>query len=386
MAAQWERIALVLLRLGGASTGNQTQMFCDGDGMFEAMWAMIAASRRRVLLEMYILEPDRVGLRTLELLADAAKRGCEVRVLLDAVGSSRITDAHVQPLRDRGGIVEFFNPLRPLARRRSLLQRDHRKIIVVDDEVGSCGGMNVSEDYAGTKHGNGRFRDCQIMVRGPAVRDLTQVFASSWRRQTGATIRVPPAEQEGEGKSQQGEGKFVQVLASSGGTGRRSIQKAMRLTIGRAARHCRITNPYFVPPPRLMRAMAAAAKRGVDVQVMTAGLNDVPLVRCAARHIYGWFLRRRVRIFEMFERTLHSKTVEVDGVYGTVGTFNFDRWSYARNLEVNVAALDGDVATELQRQWEADMQYATEVTLCDWERRSWWRRLVDWAAYQLLKL
>lgn len=376
----------MLLRLGGASTGNQTQMFCDGDCMFEAMWTIIGAARRRVLLEMYIFEPDRVGLRTLELLTDAAKRGCEVRVLLDAVGSSGIADAHVQTLRDSGGIVEFFNPLRPLARRRSLLQRDHRKIVVVDDEVGYCGGMNVSEDYAGTKYGNGRFRDCQIMVRGPAVRDLTLVFASSWRLQTRATIRVPQAELSAEGQSLPGEGKFVQVLASSGATGRRSIQKAMRLTIGRAARHCRITNPYFIPPPRLMRAMAAAAKRGVDVQVITAGLNDVPIARCAARHIYGWFLRRRVRIFEMFERTLHAKTVEVDGVYGTVGTFNFDRWSYARNLEVNVAALDGEVARELQGLWEADMQYAQEVTLRDWERRNWWQRFIDWAAYQLAKL
>jgi cardiolipin synthase len=176
------------------------------------------------------------------------------------------------------------------------------------------------------------------------------------------------------------------VLASRGYQGRQAIQRSLRIAIRNSVRQCLITTPYFVPPLRLIRAISRAAERGVEVQLLTAGTSDVPIVAMAARHIYGRLLKRGVRIFEMYGCTLHAKTITVDGIYSTVGSFNLDKWSYQRNLEVNVGMLDSSIANEIQRQFEANLESTREVTLAEWENRNLWRRLVNWTAYQLLRL
>jgi cardiolipin synthase len=375
----WSRLVEPLLRLGGASSGNSARLLLDGDDAMESIWQAIDEASRRVWVDMYIIEPDQVGRRTLDALTRAAARGCEVLLIVDAVGSAGLEEDHVKPLRDAGGSFVRFNPLLRWPRRGPMLRRDHRKVIIIDGRAAYCGGMNLSEDYAGPRHGNGRFHDCHLELRGPCVRDLASVVDATLRLATRTRLSLPRrGEEDGH--------VFVQVLASSGWKSRRSIQRAMRFTVRHAVRSCLITTPYFVPPLRLRRAMIRAARAGVDVRVLTAGDSDVPIVRRAARHIYGLFLRSGVRIFEMFDRTLHAKTMVVDGLYCTVGTFNLDTWSDKRNLEVNVAMLDAAVAEKLRERFLDDLTHSREVTMKDWARRSAWTRLLDWLAYQLLRL
>ena len=354
-------------------------MYCDGDQRLDDIWAAIDQAQREIWFEIYTMEPDRVGNRTIEALTRAAERGCKVTLLYDAVGSSGLTESVLRPLRQAGAEIEVFNPLWRWRRKIPLLRRDHRKIIIVDGQVGFCGGMNISEQYAGPRYGNSRFRDCHVKLEGPCVRDLAAVFASSWRALHKGPKRLPKRP-EAVGDT------FTQVFASSGWQGRRPIQRALRMTIRNALQHCYITTPYFVPPLRLMRAINRAAKRGVDVRILTAGNSDVPIVRMAAQHIYGAFLRHGVRIYEMFDSTLHAKTLTIDGLYGTVGSFNLDTWSDKRNLEVNVAMIDPQVAGEIQSQFLNDIEGATEVTLDNWHKRPWWRRVLNWTAYQVLRL
>lgn len=375
----WERIITRLLMFGGASTGNSVNVYCNGDHLLEDLWQAIESAQRQIWFEMYTFEPDRVGTRTLDLLTSAAKRGCEVVLICDAVGSSNLTEQFLRPLRAAGAQIEIFNPLWRFRRRGPFLRRDHRKIIVIDGQTGFCGGMNISEEYAGHKHGNGRFQDCHVQLQGPCMRDLAAVFAATWRAITGKRHalpeRPPPAGQT-----------FLQVQASSGWKGRRSIQRALRLTTRKAVKQCYVTTPYFVPPPRLIRALNRAARRGVDVRVLTAGDCDVPIVALAARHIYGSLLKHGVRIYELFDVTLHAKTITIDGLYSTVGSFNLDTWSDKRNLEVNIAMVDAPVAGELEEQFRSNIAKATEITLDSWAKRPWWKRLLHWSAYQLLRL
>lgn len=367
-----------LLRLGGVSDGNEMTLFTDGDEAFTAFLAAIDAAKSRVWLETYIFEPDRLGLLVLDALTRARQRGCDVALLFDAFGSPHLGHAHTKALEDTGASVRAFNPL--LGRRgMPLWVRDHRKILVADD-VGFSGGMNISEDYAGPRLGNGRFRDTMARVTGPAVHDLACVFANSWRLATGQrldTTSVPTAKEPG---------AVLQVLSSSERRDRRHIQRAIRQTLTRSLSHCWVTTPYFVPPHLLMRALILAARRGVDVRVLTAGVSDVPIVRRASHHLYARLLKRGVRIFEMFGATLHAKTITIDGVYATVGTFNLDHWSWRRMLEVNVTAVDRTVATSLERQFERDLEQAREVQLPSWRRRGVFERFVDWLAYQILCL
>ncbi len=379
LARHWDYIVSRLARFGGASLGNSATIFSDGDTGFESLWEALSQARRSIWFEMYIVENDRVGVRTIEELTQAAFRGCRVTFLYDAVGSSSLPKSALKPLRDAGAKIITFNPIRPWRWPSSWLRRDHRKIIIVDGKIGFSGGMNVSEDYAGKRYGNERFKDCMVRLEGPVVRDLAAVLGSSWKAAGGEKLHLPRRKEAG-GKT------IAQVLSSHGATGRRHIQRSLRMTIGNAVTHCYITSPYLVPPLRLVNAIKRAADRGVDVRILTAGVSDVPIVHLAAQSIYARLLRHGVRIYEMVNRTLHAKTITIDGLYSTVGSFNLDTWSDKRNLEVNVAMIDTTIAAQMQQMFLKEIETAQEITLITLAKRPWWRRAIQWCAYQLLRL
>jgi cardiolipin synthase A/B len=377
LATGWRRTLGRLLPLGGVSGGNSVALHPNGDEAFFAMLAAIEAARRRAWFEIYIFEPDELGARVLLALAAAAARGVEVVLLFDAFGSPRLGAHELAPLVAEGARVAAFNPLFGRGDMPPWV-RNHRKILLCDD-VGFSGGMNVSVDYGGERLGNSRFRDTMVQVRGPAVSDLARVFATSWRVATGEDLKAE------DGYEPQADDVLLQVLSSTVRRERRNVQRALLHTITRSVERCWLTSPYFVPPPRLVRSLNVAARRGVDVRILTAGLSDVPLVRRASQHLYGRLLKRGVRVYEMFGRTLHAKTATIDGVYAAVGSFNLDYWSYRRLLEVNVGAVDRGVAHRLEAQFEEDLKISEEVVLARWERRSFFARVVDWLAYQLLR-
>jgi cardiolipin synthase len=382
IADHWDRVLGRLLRHGNATVGNSVTVMHDGDEVVESMWKAMSSARRRIGVEMYTVEPDRVGRRTIDELTQAASRGCEIALMIDGLGSSNISDAALRPLREADGDrveIRVFNPLRLWS---WPVRRNHRKIIIVDDKIGFCGGMNLSEDYAGPTHGNGLFHDSVVRLEGPCVRDLVEVFERSWRTSIGplAKRRRLPRRSRAKGES------FVQVQESQGAVGRRSIQRALRLTIRNALDHCYITTPYFVPPLRLVRTIRKAAERGVDVRILTAGVSDVPIVSMASQHIYGGLLNHGVRIFEMDRPILHAKRITIDGVYSSVGSFNLDTWSDKRNMECNVAIIDPAIAEDMHRLFLKNLETAREVTGELWGKRSLWQRLVHWTAYQLMRL
>ena len=378
-AGAWRKTLRLLRPLGAVSQGNTVRVLTDGDEVFEAMWAAITGAAHSVLLTTYILEPDRVGERTLLELERAAQRGCRVLLVLDAFGSHRISDARLDGLRRAGATVHSFNPIVRWSTPFSRLVRNHRKILVVDQVLAFCGGLNMAEEYAGPVHGTGLFRDTCLALKGPCARDLAALVEGDGSAER---ARAPAAV----GEEAEPSGSLVQILESHVRRHRRAIRKAMRLTLGRALERCYLSSPYFVPPKRLMRALQHAARRGVDVRVLTAGRSDVPLVHLASQHLYGRLLRVGVRIFELERRVLHAKTVTVDGVYASVGSFNLDYWSDRRNLEVSVTVLDRGAAATLEEQFRRDLEGAQEVLLAQWARRSWPQRVVCWLAYQILRI
>jgi cardiolipin synthase len=375
---RWSRTLVSLRPLGGVSLGNQVQVFSDGDRAFEAMWDAIASAARCVLTTTYILAPDDVGRRTLDLLEHAARRGCEVVFVYDAFGSHELPASWLEPLRAAGARLHAFNPLLRLGLPFLRLERNHRKILVVDDRIGFCGGMNVAREYAGPRHGSGMFRDTHVAVTGPCVRHLAALVLDLAR--TGPHRHSALAKRE----ALSDQGTLVQVLESNVRRRRMAIQKALRVVLARAQERAFLTSPYFVPPPRLVRSLRNTAARGVDVRVLTAGRSDVPLVRLASQHLYGRLLKSGVRIWEMQGRTLHAKTAAVDGVWSSVGSFNLDFWSHRRNLEVNLAVLDRATAKTLEGEFEQDLALSREVKLAEWERRTLGQRLLHWMAYQVL--
>jgi len=386
VARAWSATLARLSRDAPFSDDNTVEVYCDGDVAFEEMLEAIARADRRVWFETYIFADDPLGRRVRDALVDARARGVEVTLLYDAFGSNDLDEGFFAPLVAAGGRVVAFNPVALFARGPTrqialpLTLRDHRKILVVDDARAFAGGMNVSADYAGKKLGNARFRDTHLSVTGTAARDLARTFVESFARATGERLVV------GEAPRASGGTTVAQVLRADPWSSRRQIQRALRRALSRAVSRAWVTTPYFVPPRTLLGALCRAARRGVDVRVLTAGDSDVPIVRLASWHFYDRLLASGVRVFELEARTLHAKTTTIDGLYGTVGSFNLDHWSHRRLLEVNVAMVDGAHARALETQFVHDLEGAREVTRERLAHRSVFARVLAWLAALVVRI
>ena len=386
----WRGILRNLLPLGAVSRGNRVEVMASGERVFRGMWREIEAAQWEVLMTTYTLEPDGVGLHTIELLTQAASKGCRVTLVYDSFGSSDLEPQHLRALREAGARVHAFNPMLRWSRPLSRWVRNHQKILVIDNRVAFAGGMNVGEAYAGGELGSGLFRDTHLCLEGPCVPELAQMIIETLRDEKVELAERP----QGFGlypvlrpkAAPVDSGCLVQILESNVRRHQRAIQRALRTTVMSALERCYLCSPYFVPPVRLNQALKRAAKRGVDVRILTAGASDVPLVRMASRHLYGALLKAGVRIFELESATLHAKTMTIDGVYGAVGSFNLDYWSDRRNLEVNVSFLNVETAALIEEQFHRDLKGAREFKLSDWQRRPLWQRLLHWIAYSLLSV
>ena len=365
---------------GDVTKGNDVQLFADGDRYFRAIWRDIAQASWRVWLDFYIVEDDSIGRRTRELLVEAARRGCEVRLIYDRFGSFMLDDGFFDVLRQAGArVIAFNNPVALLRSRRRLwspLHRNHRKTLIIDHQISYSGGANIGEEYAGSELGNDRYHDLMVRIDGPATREIAQVYAGSWERATGEHIPIsaPP---RGDG------GREVRVLRFDGRQGWHRLNALVCNLLDQAQERCFITVPYFIPPRWLRRAMGEAVRRGVDLRLMTSGDTDVPPALYAGRHAYAELLQGGVRFFEYFGQVLHDKFIVVDGRLAVIGSHNFDLWSERHNLEVGVAVADEELSAELEGEFYRNMARCNEIVSSEWQRRPHYQRALEWCAFQL---
>lgn len=180
-------------------------------------------------------------------------------------------------------------------------------------------------------------------------------------------------------------GSVVQVLSNDARRNTHQIQKQLLLTIKNAQEHVYLTTPYFVPPRSLRTALVDAAKRGVDVRILTAGKTDVRASYWATQHIYGVFLRNGVRVYELLERELHAKTATVDNMFAGVGSYNLDYLSSGHLLEANLNIMNSREAEVLENQFHIDIAQSQEIFLAKWENRPWYRKVFHWMAYHVYR-
>ncbi|MFZ5472140.1 MAG: phospholipase D-like domain-containing protein [Myxococcota bacterium] len=352
--------------------GNRCQLLRDGVEAYPAMLRAIAGARRSVCLETYKLLDDAVGDVFGRALAAVAARGVRVCVLYDWLGSFGSRRGFFRSLRERGVDVR---PFRPFSFRslRGLTQRDHRKLLVVDGEVAFVGGLNISA------HGSsGGWRDDVLQVEGPAAAALQKRFFAAWRMQWKDRRRERPTPPGWRGD-------VGMVVLSS----RRAIHAAYLRAIGVARRSVRVAAAYFVPDRRMLEALRSAASRGVEVTLLTAGRSDHPWITWATRGLYTRLMAAGVRIYEWNHGILHSKTAVVDGVWGTVGSFNLERCSLRLNHEVNVVFEHPRLGRALDHALQRDTAAGVGIDPSTWAKRPLWRRLVEGLAsvcYRLLHL
>lgn len=347
--------------------GNGLELFTENRGAFAAIEAAILAARRSVWAEYYIVQDDGTGQRFLDLLELKAREGLDVRLLYDAVGSSRLDPRRLRALRAAGGKTEAFLPVNPLRRRWAVHLRNHRKILVADGEVGFTGGMNVGDEYSGRGwlwRKLKPWRDTHLALRGPAVQDLAAIFAEDWCFAAEERLELPPVAACSQS------GSVVAALPSGPDQVHNATGLVYFSSIALATGRCFVTSPYFIPDEPTLEALCAAALRGVDVRVLVPRVNDVPLLSLAMRSNYPRLVGAGVRVFEYGPRMLHAKTLVVDGSWGLIGSANLDMRSFRLNFEASVLVHDVEFARVLERQFQADLEQSVEITAGSVARRS----------------
>jgi cardiolipin synthase len=349
------------------SGGNRVEFLGESARAFDRIEEALRAATRQIWAEYYIIGSDETSHRFLDLLAEKARQGVEVRLIYDGVGSFHIDAHRLERIRQAGGKAEVFLPVNPLRRRWAVHLRNHRKLIVVDGVIGFTGGMNIGDEYSGRlrKRGTRPFRDAHLRLEGPAVHDLALTFAEDWHFTTEEHLTPParPAPVEGQ--------KALVGVVPSGPDQEFNANGLMYFSaINAAVERCWLTSPYFVPDDSTMRALIAAALRGVDVRILVPRHSDVVLIGPAARSYYPPLVNAGVRVYEYEASVLHAKTMVVDGAWGVVGSANLDIRSFQLNFEVGALVHDRAFALRLEDRYIIDLGHAREITREDIARRS----------------
>jgi cardiolipin synthase len=354
----------------------------DGNEAYPTMLTAIAAAEREVLLEMYWVSPDAVGLAFLDALAARARAGVRVRVIYDAVGSISITPGFWASLVRAGGeIVPFHSvfPIRNTLTLDMLERRDHRKLLVVDGKIGFTGGINMSRQWLPTEEGGDGWRDDMVGVRGEVAHELRALFYDTWRR---ATLSMPPNDLR---PVRRRRSRRVFVLANPWRK-RRDVRREYLRRIYFAKRRIDIANPYFVPNRSVRGALVHAAKRGVKVRVLVPERGDVRIVQFAVEAFFEHFLKNQIEIYMLPNRVMHAKTAIIDDAFATIGSYNLDERSWRKNLEVNLAIEDEAFARHVRESFDQDCNIARKVEIGEWRERPTARRAMEWIAYGLRRL
>ncbi|HUS28839.1 MAG TPA: phosphatidylserine/phosphatidylglycerophosphate/cardiolipin synthase family protein [Kofleriaceae bacterium] len=360
--------------------GCDVTVLRDGGQTYKAMLDAIVAAKRSICFETYILAGDTTGDRFKIALVERARAGIEVRLIYDAVGSFGLSDAWVSDLRAAGIEVIAFNPIAPWRQRFRLSHRDHRKMLVVDDEVGFTGGLNIANDYAAVEDGGVGWHDMHCRVTGPIVYDMARGFRRNWIRAGGKTyppVRRPSSSPTGEGTS------YVRLLENALRRQRTGFRRAYLHVMRAAHRTIRIENAYFLPDRGIRRALVAAARRGVDVQVIVPGRSDVKLIEYASLYALRHLAKRGIKVWRWSGIMLHAKTAVVDAIWSTIGSYNFDSQSRFNNLEVTVEILDPVVGEKMVRVFDNDVPNCTPYDEATWKNLPWWTKSLAWLGYRL---
>ena len=366
MAAEDPGAAEYLAALVAADlvTGNEYDVLVNGDRVFPAMLQAIDAARDRVSFETYVYEKGQVANQFTDALERAAKRGVDVRVIVDAVGASQMEDGHVERLRAAGCHVVDFNPSQWYGL-EELNYRTHRKILVVDGEVGFTGGVGVADFWIGNAQDAEHWRDTHVRMRGPIVRLLEAAFYENFiegeMTVTPALSAAPPVE------SADDRSMLVRSAPAGGAT---DLKRLYLMAMAMARRTLDITSPYFLTDESSMWAFKDAVRRGVAIRILVeSDITDQRAVKYASREAYEQLLTTGIEIYEYQPTMMHAKAVVVDGVLSIFGSANFDNRSLELNDELNVAVFSRAVAGRLVEDFEKDLKVSRRLDLESWRRR-----------------
>jgi cardiolipin synthase A/B len=365
------------LSLGTAVAGNSVEVFENGS-FFDALLIEIGNANQSVHFETFLWQEGKLGARLADALADRARAGVAVRLVLDGTGTRKMGKAVERKLRASGCRLAKFHKWH-FANIGVMNERDHRKLAVIDGRVAFVGGHCIVDKWLGNAEDADHYADVSVRLRGPIVHSIQSVFSENWIGQTGELFMgdevFPELERSGDIAihaayvKPEGSAPAVKILHHS--------------VICCARRRIWIQNPYFIPEPAAIEALGRAVARGVDVRVLmpSTGGTDNPIVQHAGHRNFEKLLRLGVRLFEYPVTLLHQKIMTVDGMWCAIGSANFDDRSFETNDELTIAFVDEGTAGRLDAIFERYAADAREIRLEAWRRRSLGHRLIDQVTY-----
>ncbi|MFW6092709.1 MAG: phospholipase D-like domain-containing protein [Pseudomonadota bacterium] len=355
--------------------GNRVDVLRNGDRIFPAMLEAIDAAQSRIEFLTFVYWTGDIADRFAHALAARARAGVDVRVILDAIGASEMSDALLEVMRDAGVDVQWF---RPLTRWRpwEADNRTHRKVLVVDGLVGFTGGVGVAKEWEGDARNEQEWRDTHFRIVGPAVQGLQGAFYGNWA-ETGKRLYEPPERMLWPERRYMGDA-VVQVIRTTASTGWSDIASLVELLIGLSRRRLRIASAYFVPDQHTIDNLCHGVERGVEIDIMMPGEHtDSRVSQLAGEAQFELLLEKGVRLWKYQKTMLHTKIFTVDGVAACIGSANFNQRSMRKDDELALVVLHDDIVRRLDDDFEADLEHCDQLKPGEWKRRGAVQRVLE---------
>ncbi|SFS56239.1 cardiolipin synthase [Paenibacillus sp. BC26] len=351
---------------------NKVEIYTDGNDKFGALFDDIERASSHIHLMYYIVQNDKLGNRLLDVLASKAKQGVKVRFLVDDIGCSLLPRHFFDRLRAAGGEVAFFFPSKIPYLNIRVNYRNHRKLAIIDGQIGYIGGFNIGDEYLGQDERYGAWRDSHLRITGHAVLQMQAHYMLDWNMASSSPITrdvlelFPPTANTGNAG--------IQIVSSGPDQTLEQIKNAYIKMINSAKETIFIQTPYFIPDESLLTALKMAVLSGIDVRMMLPSKPDHKMVYWASYSYLGDLLSEGMKCYLYEKGFLHAKTIVVDGHVASVGTANVDIRSFKLNFEVNAILYDTETASQLKRIFEDDMKVCSELTYEAYTQRSTFHR------------
>lgn len=353
---------------------NRVTLLANGDGFFPPMLEAISRAEHSITLETYIWSSGIISDKFIAALTERARHGVKVHVLVDGMGALKFDDADQQKLLDAGVEFVFYGREHWWQLKPNINQRTHRKLLIIDGRIGYTGGMCVDDRWLGNADSPKVWRETQLQVEGPAVRQMQAVFITNWVQTTGRLLTGRdyfPGEPAGR------DGALAMCYKSGPNEDPENARISYLMAIAAARKSIRISHAYFVPDDLAIEMLIAARRRGVRVEVIVPAINDSRFGRAASRSRWDRLLAAGVEFHSYQPAMYHTKVMTVDDVFLTIGSVNFDNRSFGINDEVAVNVIDRDIVAAANRLFESDLKDSRPLTLEEFRARPWWQKQVD---------
>jgi cardiolipin synthase len=354
-------------------SGNRIEALENGDEIFPAMLGAVRAAQRTITFETYIYWSGATGNAFAQALIERARAGVKVHLMLDWLGSAKVSQELLDNMRQGGVEIERYHPIRWYSLGK-LNNRTHRKVLVIDGKVGFTGGVGIADQWTGHAQDPDHWRDMHFRVAGPVVAQMQAAFLDNWIKTTGRVLHgenyFPVMSGEG--------GQDMQMFMSSPAGGSASMRLMYLAAITAAEEAIDIEAAYFIPDSLMVNELIRATKRGVKIRILVPDKHiDSETVRIASKRAWGPLLSNGVEIYEYSPTMLHCKLLIFDHFMVSVGSTNFDMRSLELNDEASLNIYDERFARQMTTVVDHDLERATRYTLEDWKNRAWIQKVAE---------